>query len=547
MATTLPQLAGGLGLFLLGMITMTSGLKTLAGPALRRILTRFTRSPATGAATGAVTTALIQSSSATTVAAIGFVSAGLLSFPQALGVIFGANLGTTITGWLVALVGFKLKLGLLVLPLILLGALGKLLGSRRVASAGMALAGFGLIFVGIGMLQGAMSGMADLISPSSFPPDTWGGRFLLVLLGIGITLLTQSSSAGIAIALVAVNAGTISFNQAAALVIGMDVGTTATAALATIGASTQARRTGFAHVIYNCMTAVGAFFLLPLYAWALASISDGDLPAGEAELALVGFHTLFNGLGVIAILPFTGRFATWLEHIIPDRGEPLTRGLDPVLLQQPEVAVEASAEAIRREARKTLQEFAAVLEQGPDGERADARVAELAAALHATRAYLAQIRVGEGQERGRVRQLAMYHAVDHLRRLLDRCRDEDPARVAHETERLSAQRAQLTALLQAALRWMRATEAPCPEAALGAFWRGLYDAREPFRRRVLASFASGDIKSPQSLVELDAARWLERSAYHTWRVVHHLKRILDPQSIEPDELPEYLEHVGPEA
>ena len=148
------QVLGGLGLFLLGMIIMTEGLRELAGDMIRSALMRFTSSPVTGAATGAISTAILQSSSATTVAAVGFVGAGLMTFDSSLGIIFGANIGTTITGWLVALFGFKLKLGTIMLPLILAGAILRLFAAGRLSSTGYALAGFGLIFVGIGRNAG---------------------------------------------------------------------------------------------------------------------------------------------------------------------------------------------------------------------------------------------------------------------------------------------------------------------------------------------------------------------------------------------------------
>ena len=152
-------LLGGLGLFLLGMIVMTDGLNGLTGHRMRRTLLRFTRSPTSGVVTGALTTAVLQSSSATTVAAVGFVSAGLLTFSQALGIVFGANIGTTATGWLVALLGFKLQLAELFMPVIFLGAVCHLFGRGRIAAIGLAAAGFGLILVSVAMLQ---HGMADI-------------------------------------------------------------------------------------------------------------------------------------------------------------------------------------------------------------------------------------------------------------------------------------------------------------------------------------------------------------------------------------------------
>ena len=211
MIDNLLQAIGGLGLFLFGMSVMTEGLQGLAGNLLHKLLARFTRSPLSGAISGAVATAILQSSSATTVAAVGFVAAGLLTFSQALGIIFGANLGTTVTGWLVALLGLKLNIGDLTLPLVLLGALMRLFGYARVASAGTAIAGFGLVFLGITVLQQGMAVFHDVVTPDSFPADNLGGRMLLVMLGIAITLVTQSSSAGVAAALTGVYTGTLGF------------------------------------------------------------------------------------------------------------------------------------------------------------------------------------------------------------------------------------------------------------------------------------------------------------------------------------------------
>ena len=150
------QALGGLGLFLLGMIIMTEGLREMAGDAIRTALMRFTSIPTSGAVTGAFSTSILQSSSATTVAAVGFVGAGLMSFTSSLGIIFGANIGTTITGWLVALIGFKLKIGTIMLPLKLVGTLKRLFAKGKARSAGYEIAGFGLIFVPISIIQIAM-------------------------------------------------------------------------------------------------------------------------------------------------------------------------------------------------------------------------------------------------------------------------------------------------------------------------------------------------------------------------------------------------------
>jgi len=255
-------LLGGLGIFLIGLIIMTKGLQSLAGDTLRNAMLHFTKSPYSGALSGAIMTTLLQSSSATTVAAVGFVGAGIISFSQSLGIIFGANIGSTFTGWLVAIFGFKFNLETFVLPFIFLGAILKLFAKENVASAGFTLAGFGLIFVGIDTMQESVKGFETILTPDILPMDSIGGRLFLIGIGIVVTMITQASSAGIAMTLTLLYGGAVNFEQAAALVIGMDVGTTVTAAMATIGANINAKRTGFSHVIYNLLSAIFAFLFI---------------------------------------------------------------------------------------------------------------------------------------------------------------------------------------------------------------------------------------------------------------------------------------------
>lgn len=191
-------LLGGIGLFLLGMVLLTDGLKAFAGDALRDALVRFTGTPVTAFASGTLVTLMVQSSSATTVAVIGFVSAGLLTFPQALGVVFGASLGTTGTGWIVSVLGLKVSLGTYALPIIGVGALLRLLGKSRWRSLGLALAGFGLIFVGIDTLQDGMQGISESLNLAAIPSTGLGGHALAMGIGILLTIVMQSSSAAVA-------------------------------------------------------------------------------------------------------------------------------------------------------------------------------------------------------------------------------------------------------------------------------------------------------------------------------------------------------------
>src|SRR6516225_8117995 len=226
---------GGVGLFLLGMTVMTTGLKALAGSALRTVLGKAAATPLRGSFWGAVVTLLVQSSSATTMTTIGLVSAGFLTFEQGLGLVFGANIGTTGTGWLVALIGVRVSLTAAALPMIFAGALTKLLARGRISGAGAALAGFGLVLFGLTTLQQGMGGLAERLHPADLPavvagPDGrwWSGMFgvlVLVVIGLVMTAVMQSSTAAVAVTLSGHFAGAIGLDQACALIIGQNVGT----------------------------------------------------------------------------------------------------------------------------------------------------------------------------------------------------------------------------------------------------------------------------------------------------------------------------------
>lgn len=532
--------AGGLGLFLLGMVVMTRGLKSLSGDTLRRTLARFTTSPLSGAVTGATATALVQSSSAVTVMAVGFVSTGLLTFSQALGIIFGANIGTTITGWIVAIVGFKLKLGEMALPIIFVGVLIHLFTKRRASDLGLAIAGFGLIFVGIDTLQNAMAGLEGVVTPASFPDDTLLGRILLVLIGVAITLVTQSSSAGIATALAAVNADTITFPQAAAMVIGMDVGTTATALFATIGASTDARRTGFAHVIYNLLTGVGAFCLLTPFTWACKAIAPTWLD-NNPEIALVGFHSLFNTLGVLVILPFTGVFAKFMIRLIPEKPTRFTERLDPSLYESPAIAIEAVRATLRDLTLVVFEQLSATL-QPKSTARDSEKLLEANAALKQSRDYLAPIDASAASDALYPKYTSAFHVIDHLRRLIDR--GEEAARVDTSgwDSRFDSQRTQLLKALEEACGDLQEQASEAHEETLKNVWEECEKLAEPLRHAVVEDAASRRINADLAIGRLDDLRWLRRVAYHAWRIVHHLRRSqLDNKPDERDDVPPHQE------
>ncbi len=337
-------LAGGLGLFLLAIHMITEGLKAAAGTSLRRVLNRWTNTPGRGLLFGITITALVQSSSAVTVAAIGFVNAGLLTLWQTLGVVFGANVGTTMTGWLVAAVGFEIKISLFALPLIGAGMLLRLTGpGTRRGALGEALAGFGLFFIGIDALQTAFAGMAAQFDIGSLSTRGLAGMPLYLGMGFIMTVLTQSSSAALAIVLTAATGGVLALPAAAAMIVGANVGTTSTAGLAVIGATPNAKRVAAAHIVFNLLTGVVALALLPVLL-SLAQAAGRTLGLADAPaVSLALFHTVFNVLGVLLMWPLAGRLAAWLatRFRTAEEIEAQPRYLDRTMLATPALAVDA--------------------------------------------------------------------------------------------------------------------------------------------------------------------------------------------------------------
>jgi len=341
--SAIASLLGGLGLFLLGMSMMTEGLKLSAGTALRSILERWTKSAIRGFAAGVLITAIMQSSSAVTVMTIGFVNAGLLSLSQAIWVIFGTNIGTTMTGWLVALVGVKVDVGLLALPLVGAGMLLRLAARSNLsrAGAGQALAGFGAFFLGVNVLQEGFAELAPLLGNPQF--EQTGPLTIMAFVGLGaaMTLLTQSSSAAIAIVLTASAGGVVPFELAAATVIGTNIGTTSTALFAAIGATPPARRVAASHIAFNLLTALIALATFPLLLTASRIAADAVGASGDIPATLAIFHTVFNCVGILVIWPMARRLTQILSRMFVSEDETLgrPRNLDDTVLAVPAIAL----------------------------------------------------------------------------------------------------------------------------------------------------------------------------------------------------------------
>ncbi|MGE4368458.1 MAG: Na/Pi cotransporter family protein [Burkholderiaceae bacterium] len=509
---------GGLGLFLTGMKLLADGLIAVAGAALRRALIRFTGTPFKAFLSGTLATALVQSSSATTVTLIGFVSAGLITFSQAIGVVIGASLGNTATGWIVAGLGLKISLGFYTLPLIGIGALLKLLGRGRATDLGLALSGFGLIFLGLDTLQQGMQGLAQHYSMANLPHGGIGAYFLVMLVGLIMTTIMQSSTAAIATTLAAYHATAISFDQAAALVVGAAIGTTITGALVTIGGTTAAKRTALAHILFNLVAGVIAIVLLPVLIHAVDYLNQyAGLSPGA--LSLAAFHTLFIGIGVAVVLPFTGAFANVLTRLLPERGEPLVSHLDDSLLALEPVALEAAQRALHAINHQLFDAFRQVLASGYSPV-VNSTIVEIRAALDYTYNFLTRIQVPPDHTAQNDQRSDLLHAIDHAYRLCNRLEHLDTAPIDFSNRTFVWALNGINAMLALAqppdpLRLQAATVAELANHAAE-----LDTMAHQVRNQVLKEEGFG-ANAGSSLRLTDAFRWLARSGHHVWRICHY--------------------------
>lgn len=500
-------LLGGIGLFLFGMEVMTAALRDMAGRRLRRVLARFTATPVKGTLTGAAATAVVQSSTAVTVMTIGFVSAGVLGFKQALGILYGANIGTTMTGWIVMLAGVKLQIGTVALPALFVAALLGILGEGQAGRAGRFLAGFCILFIGLDMMQAAMVGIEGWITPDRLPGDGWGGRLLLVLMGLVLTVILQSSSAGVALALVLLGSGALSFAQAAALVIGMNVGTTATGLLAAMGGGRAARMTALANTIFNGVTAVVAFVLLD----AAGPLLHGTGLGQDDQTALVLFHTGFNVMGAALFLPLTGAFAAAVERLVPARAPQLAGALDPRLMADPQTALDAAARTADGVSRAAAQALLAALGPARDLRPLAALRAQADPAMAALEDWLTRLRLPADDARAQARRAALMHLTDHLSRLLVRAAEADRiATIADEP-----------ALRRPGAALARAMAAMAGPAQMGRLADMVQARARRHRRATLLAEHAGILTVAEVFRQTDAMRWLERVADHAERIAHY--------------------------
>jgi phosphate:Na+ symporter len=366
---------GGLGIFLYGMKNMSEGLQAVAGDRMRRLIGAMTSNRLMGTAVGTSVTGIIQSSSVTTVMVVSMVNAGLMTLKQAIPVIFGANIGTTVTAWIMAY-----SLTQYGLPLMGLSIFFYLFSkNERVRFTAMIIVGLGMVFFGLDLMTKGLSpikGMPEFVQWfHRFSADSYLGVVKCILTGAFVTAIVQSSSATVGITMTLANVGLIDFPTAAGLVLGENIGTTITAFLASLGTTTNAKRSAYAHMFFNtlgvCWITPLFFIYMPFIVWFVKTFLGCDSPDTplmvngmetfpNAEKAIAATHSWFNIVNVIVFLPWVGPYARFLTWLVPEKAKPevpkLTY-LDVRIFDTPAIGLEQSRKEILRmgtTCRKTM-------------------------------------------------------------------------------------------------------------------------------------------------------------------------------------------------
>ena len=371
------KLLGGLALFLYGMKIMSEGLQSATGDGLKNILWKATNNRFKGVLTGFTITTIIQSSSATTVMLVSFVSAGLINLVQATGIVLGANIGTTVTGWIVAIIGFKFKIGMLALPSIAIGFFIRLVNRDSFKSWGDFLLGFGILFMGLGVMSDSVAGLkgSDMIMNfmSTYRAEGLFSTLVVVFTGTIVTMLIQSSSATMAMTMALAVNGMIDFYTACALILGENIGTTITANIAAAGSGVEARRTARVHFLFNLFGVLWILVLLkPVFIPLINSIVPGDPFSNDINVRsriiadhMAAFHTAFNICNMLIFLPFVKYLAKAAEFLVPDKKvgeEPHLRYISTGLVSVPAISLGQAKLEVERMTEIVIEMFHKVID-----------------------------------------------------------------------------------------------------------------------------------------------------------------------------------------
>lgn len=365
------SLVGSLALFLFGMKTMSEGLEKFAGDRLRSILAAMTKNRIMGVLTGILITALIQSSSATTVMVVSFVNAGLMTLIQSIGVIMGANIGTTVTAWIISAVGFKVNIAAFAIPMLAVGM--PLIFSKKgnYKSVGEFIFGFSFLFMGLSFLQESATAMniGDIVARmlANVPQDSFLTIILFVIVGAVVTMIVQASAATMAITLMlfGMNIPGFGFEQAAALAMGQNIGTTITAFMASLTANTQARRAALAHMFFNVFGVVIVLMFFYPSCRAISWFVENVMGGGNDLYKLSAFHTAFNIVNTLLLIGFVKEIETFVCRVLPIKEQEQERRLKFIsggLLSTAELSILEAEKEVRHFGERCRKMFGFVPE-----------------------------------------------------------------------------------------------------------------------------------------------------------------------------------------
>ncbi|WP_415891771.1 Na/Pi cotransporter family protein [Neptuniibacter sp. PT8_73] len=357
------EIAAGVAIFLFGMLALEEGFKSFTGGVLERILRKTTDGPWKSLTLGVVSTSVMQSSSLVSVITISFLSAGLIGLAAGIGIIFGANLGTTTGAWLIAGLGMKVKISAYAMPMLVFGIILIFQKSRTMNGIGYILAGLGFLFLGIHHMKEGFEAFRDTIDLTAFAVSGYAGIMLFTLIGVAATVIMQSSHATLVIIITALAAQQITYENALALAIGANIGTTITAIIGSLSANVQGKRLAVAHLIFNMVTA----FIAIVFIYQIANFVDGfsawvGIDADDYTLKLAVFHTIFNAIGVVAMMPFIEKLANSLIKAMPETVQPREK---PIYLNEAvEELPDTAIEAVRKETLRLYDNAFAILAHG---------------------------------------------------------------------------------------------------------------------------------------------------------------------------------------
>ncbi len=338
------QIAAGVSIFLFGMLSLEQGFRAFTGGVLEKILRHTTGSLWKSLGFGVVSTTILQSSSLVSVITISFLSAGLIGLAAGIGIIFGANLGTTTGAWLVAGFGLKVKISAYAMPMLVFGVLLIFQKSKALNGIGYIFAGLGFLFLGIHFMKEGFEAFKDSIDLSAFAIPGYRGLFIYTAIGIFATVVMQSSHATLVLIITALAAQQITYENGLALAIGANVGTTITAIIGSMSANIQGKRLAGAHLIFNLATAFIAILFIHQFVQVVDSLSAAvGIADDDYSLKLAVFHTIFNLVGIVVMIPFINMMVGWLEKIFKEKESPVEQPkfLTESALDYADTAVEA--------------------------------------------------------------------------------------------------------------------------------------------------------------------------------------------------------------